>query len=69
MGYKQDDSCLDKVKSNEPIFVLRGQDLSSPKVVMHWIAKNFDTCSDEKLREAFELALKMKNYAERKVAD
>lgn len=69
MGYKKNDTCLKKAADDEPIFVLRGQDKSSAKVVMHWIAKNFDTCPDEKLREAFEHALKMKNYSVKKNAD
>jgi len=69
MGYKNVDSCLRKAAEDEPIFVLRGQDESSPKVILHWIAKNFETCPDEKLREAFEHALIMKNYPKRKKAD
>lgn len=69
MGYKKTDPCLAKAADDEPIFVLRGKDVSSPKVVLHWIAKNFDTCPDEKLREAFEHALVMKNYPGRKTAD
>jgi hypothetical protein len=69
MGYKNSDPCLGNAANDEPIFVLRGQDESSPKVILHWIAKNFETCPDEKLREAFEHALVMKNYPSRKKAD
>lgn len=69
MGYKYDDACLIKAAADEPIFVLRGQDQSAPKVILHWIANNFETCPDDKLREAFEHALKMKNWTYRKEAD
>lgn len=69
MGFKNLDSCLEKAGDDEPIFVLRAQDTSSPKVVLHWIAKNFETCPNEKLREAFEHALLMKAWANRKTAD
>lgn len=69
MAYKHNDSCLQKAAEDEPIFVLRGQDASAAKVVIHWIAKNLDTCPDEKLREAFEHALIMKNYKTKKKAD
>lgn len=69
MGYKNNDPCLGKAANDEPIFVLRAQDKTSAKVVIHWIAKNFDTCPDDKLREAFEHALKMKNYPIKKNAD
>lgn len=62
-------SCLQKLKEGEPFFVLRGQDVSSPKVVIHWIAKNFENVPDDKLREAFECALRMKHYSPRKAAD
>lgn len=62
-------SCLSKAGQNEMLFVLRGQDASSPKTVLFWIAENFDTCPDAKLREAFECALSMKQTRGIKVAD
>ena len=30
------DSCLEKVQPEEPIFVLRGQDMLAPKLVEEW---------------------------------
>ncbi|WP_460675338.1 hypothetical protein [Larkinella ripae] len=68
-GTKTNDSCLEKAAIDEPIFVLRAQDISSPKVILHWIAKNFETCPDEKLRDAFEHCIAMKNWTNRKNAD
>lgn len=66
---KHNDLCLDNAAIDEPIFVLRAQDASSPKVILHWIAKNFETCPDEKLRDAFEQALAMKQWPTRRAAD
>ena len=60
--------CLGKASDDEMLFVLRGQDVSSPLVVMEWIKLNFHTCKDEKLREAFECALVMKGQS-KKAAD
>jgi hypothetical protein len=63
------DSCLMKAENEEMLFVLRAQDISSPKIVLEWIKENFETCSEEKLREAFECALDMRNHLDRKPAD
>lgn len=60
---------LNKAKDDEMLFVLRAQDKSAPQVVLHWIAKNFDTCPDDKLREALECALEMKKFHTKKNAD
>lgn len=69
MGYKDTDTCLKKAAPDEPLFVLRAQDASAPYIVMEWIKDNFENVPEEKLREAFELALKMKKWPNRKSAD
>ncbi len=62
--------CLAKAKDDEMLFVLRAQDITSPIVVLEWMKLNFNTCPTEKLREAFECALEMKNQpGKRKTAD
>ena len=61
--------CLAKSGDDEMLFILRAQDNSSPQVVMEWIKLNLLTCPDDKLREAFECALAMKNHTQKKVAD
>lgn len=61
--------CFNKADDNEMLFVLRAQDYSAPRIVLHWISKNFETCPDEKLREAFECALAMKKHPNRKPAN
>lgn len=69
MGYKHTDSCIQKAADDEMLFVLRAQDVTAPKTVLHWIAKNFDNVSEDKLREAFECALTMRRFKNRKAAD
>lgn len=62
--------CYDKARADEPIFVLRAQDLSSPGVVLEWIKANIETAPPAKLRQAFESALAMSTYGKmRKKAD
>ena len=61
--------CLGKADDNEMLFVLRAQDTSAPKVILHWMAKNFETVSEERLREAFDCALEMRRFKGRKAAD
>lgn len=69
MGYKKTDPCIAKAADDEMLFVLRAQDISSPKVILHWMAKNFETLSDERLRHALESALEMKKFKGRKNPD
>lgn len=51
------------------LFVLRAQDITAPTVVLEWIKTNFHHISEEKLREAFECALEMKRFPNRKSPD
>jgi hypothetical protein len=57
-----------RLQDSEEVFPLRGQDASAPKLVMLWIAENLH-CSDEKLRDAFECALRMRKTEFIKPAD
>ncbi len=66
---KDSKGCFAKAGNNEMLFVLRAQDKTAPKVILHWIAKNFEDTPDEKLREAFECALEMKKHHSRKNPD
>lgn len=54
--------CYDKAAPDEPLFVLRGQDRSSPEVVIEWIKCNIRNASDKKLHEALDAALEMVRY-------
>lgn len=61
--------CYDKAAPNEELFVLRAQDESSPEIVLEWVRRNFKTAPNEKLRDAFECAIKMKAFGMAKAAD
>ena len=50
-------------------FTLVAQDRTSPRTILFWIGENFETAPPEKLREAFERALRMREFPERKWAD
>ncbi len=78
-GVIEGDECYRKAKEKgEPTFTLRAQDFTAPLVIIDWIREQVAQeiaptgaarCSDEKLREAFERALEMRNWPHRKVAD
>lgn len=50
-------------------FTLVAQDRTSPRTILFWIGENFETAPPEKLRDAFERALRMREYNPRKWAD
>ncbi len=50
-------------------FTLVEQDRTSPRTILFWIGENFETAPPEKLRDAFERALRMREFPERKWAD
>lgn len=54
---------------NEMLFVLRAQDKTAPRTIMHWLMNNIDTVPEDKAREAFECALAMRQHASRKQPD
>lgn len=60
---KEGVKCYAKAGETEELFVLRGQDASSPFCVLRWIELNFTNpkMGDGKLREAFECAMNMRN--------
>jgi hypothetical protein len=68
MATKSTNPSLKKVGEQEEIFVLRAQDASAPRSVILWIADNLHA-SDEKLRDAFECALRMRRHPKTKAAD
>lgn len=62
--------CLGKAADDEPVFILRGQDMISPQLVEEWadIAEHHK-CSADKVAEARALALKMRGWFPRKFPD
>lgn len=65
---KSTDETLKKVKPDEPIFVLRAQDISAPEAVLFWVAIN-PQIGDEKRNEAIIISQKMREYRQRRKAD
>lgn len=66
-GYlKEGNVTLEKVRKDEPIFILRAQDNTAPGIVLSWIGKNLDTVDEAKLKEAFQTVLAMRRYHSRR---
>lgn len=66
-GYlKEDNQTWSKIHPNEPIFILRGQDVTAPEIILKWIAKNLDTVEESKIKEAFQTVLAMRRYDKRR---
>jgi hypothetical protein len=68
MATKLNSPTLKKTGDHEEIFVLRAQDASAPRSIVLWIADNLHA-SDDKLRDAFECALRMRKHPKTKAAD
>ncbi len=60
MGYKTSDPCLKKAFDDEKIFVLMARDATAPLVIMEWIKLNIGIQPVEKLQEAYDCAMEMK---------
>jgi hypothetical protein len=69
MALKSNCPTLPKIGEDEEMFTLRAQDITSPRIVLEWIKHNFESAGEEKLREAFECALRMKKHHSRKMPD
>ena len=62
--------CLGKAKDDEPIFILRGQDILAGPLVRLWAdLAQIAVCPQEKVDEANDLAEKMKNWVPKKWPD
>lgn len=70
--HEMDDStsCLSKARDDEPIFILRAQDILAPIVVKYWATLASDAgVSGNKCRGAWDLANAMKQWPDRKLPD
>jgi hypothetical protein len=70
MGFKATDPCLAKAADDEPIFVLRAQDMLAPDLVRLWAdyaARH--GCDPAKVAEAYECATAMEHWRMRKYPD
>jgi hypothetical protein len=61
--------CYDKASADEPLFVLRAQDVTAPETVRHW-ARNAQTrgVNMSKVSEAFQCANDMEDWQNRNLA-
>lgn len=68
---KANDSCLRKIGYDEPIFVLRAQDISADDAVQKWIDMNVGHLGFDhpKIRDAVATRDAMAAWPHRKVAD
>jgi hypothetical protein len=72
MGTKSTDTCLKKAAPDEPIFVLRAQDVHSPAVIRFWCAKMINAGAkpdSDKIVEAMATAHRMEHWPKRKQPD
>lgn len=58
----ESDSCLQKLRPEEPFFVLRAQDQTAPSTVRYWV-KNSGTEVLEKGKDALVRAFNMEDWA------
>ena len=69
-GRQRDYRCASKAQARGDItFTLVGQDKTAAKMVCLWIAENIETCPAEKLYDALQSAIAMRNLDNRKDAD
>lgn len=65
-----DNTCFQKAQERgQQTFTLVAQDKSAPRTILFWIMENFEDTPVEKLRDAFEDALAMREYPKRKHPD
>jgi len=65
-----DSKCFNKARRRgQRTFTLVEQDRSSPRTIAFWILENIETCPAQKLFDALEDAVIMRNYPNRKAAD
>lgn len=67
MAYKNTCTTLQKVADDEPIFVLRAQDVTAPQVILEWLKLNMHI-TPERRSEAFACIEKMESWKNRKAA-
>ena len=70
MTEKRYDQTFEKCADNEPIFILRGQDVLAPMVVEYWaeLAAKLQV-KPPKILAAYQCAQAMREYETRKVPD
>lgn len=62
---KHNSVCLQRAKDDEPIFVLRAQDVTSPAVIVKWVELNLSSQPWEKLHGAVNIAKEMQEWRDK----
>jgi hypothetical protein len=62
-------SCIKKLKDEEPVFVLRGQDKTALKVMKYWLELNLQNLPVGKIIDTAEILGAMHDYEQTKQAD
>ena len=57
---------LGKAFGDEELFVLRAMDETAPVIILEWIKENYYTANEDTLRSAFESALRMKKFEDKR---
>ena len=62
---------LSKLPDDEPVFLLRAQDVTAPDVMVDWVlgAERAGCTNQQKLADALQLSVKMREWPNRKVPD
>lgn len=68
MATKSTCKTLQKVADNEPIFVLRAQDVTAPDTIKFWLRQN-PQITDDKWNEAATCAVAMRMWQNKRKAD
>lgn len=65
-----DKACFEKAQQRGDVtFTVVGRDQSSPRVICEWIKENIETCPADKLHEALNRAITMRDLTYRRKAD
>lgn len=62
-------SCLYKADEQEPVFILRGQDVTAADTVHYWVDRNIMSAPKEKIEAASVVEAHMERWYLRKAAD
>jgi len=66
----KDNLCFAKAKQRgQKTFTLVAQDASAVKTIAHWIYLNIETCPAEKLHQAIDDCIAMREFPNKKNAD
>jgi len=70
MATKENDTCRETADRDDlERFTLHAKDVTAPKTICSWIRDNIETASPEKLHDALDCALRMRDYEFRKSPD